>query len=213
MANILETKDLVYAYTENHKVLDNINLKFESGKIYVVLGVSGSGKTTLLSLLGGLDIPQSGEILFDGMDIQSIGLNKYRRNCISFVFQNYNLIEYMTPIENVQLTANTSPIEILEKVGLTKEEMKRNVLKLSGGQQQRVAIARALASDAAVILADEPTGNLDEDTAAEIIDLFINAAKSLDKCIIIVSHSSEVAALADTVLRFENGSIKIEYDE
>ena len=138
-------------------VLDDLNEKFETGKIYVIFGPSGCGKTTLLSLLGGLDTPRSGAILMDGQDIQKAGLSEHRRRNISFVFQNYNLIDYMTPEENVKLVTKKDALPLLEKVGLSREESKRNVLKLSGGQQQRVAIARALASENPIILADEPT--------------------------------------------------------
>ncbi len=126
---------------------------------------SRSGRTTLLSLLGGLDTPTQGEVLFDGENITAKGLEYHRRNHISLIFQSYNLIDYMTLIKNVQLTAKQDAASVLERLGLKKDEISRNVLRLSGGQQQRAAIARALASDAPVILADEPTGNLDEAAA------------------------------------------------
>src|SRR5699024_5560173 len=158
--SVLSTQDLSYYYFSDRMIFENLNMEFERGKVYVILGASGSGKTTLLSLLGGLDTPKGGKVLFEGQDIMSIGLSKYRRNCVSFIFQNYNLIEYMTPLENIQLVDPTASEELLLQVGLTSEEAHRNVLKLSGGQQQRVAIARAMASSAPVILADEPTGNL-----------------------------------------------------
>lgn len=206
---ILQTKDLSFAYIKAHPVFENLNLTFEEGRVYVILGASGSGKTTLLSLLGGLDKPTGGSILFRGKDIQEIGLDQHRRKNISFVFQNYNLIEYMTPKENVELVAAHATVDTLLQVGLTQEEINRNVLKLSGGQQQRVAVARALASDAPVILADEPTGNLDEDTAHEVTNLLMEKARSRNKCVIIVSHSSEVAAMADTVFRFSHGVMDI----
>ena len=173
------------------------------------MGASGSGKTTLLSLLGGLDAPKGGEILFEGKNIAEMGLEKYRHDCVSFVFQNYNLIEYMTPHENVQLVDAHASTDTLHQVGLTDEEIDRNVLKLSGGQQQRVAIARALASAAPVILADEPTGNLDEDTAHDVTELLVERARSLNKCVIIVSHSNEVAAAGDVILRFSHGEIEV----
>lgn len=169
--SIMEIKGVRYSYDNKRNVLKNINAMLEKGKIYAILGPSGCGKTTLLSLLGGLDSPTNGAILFDGQDIEKTGLASHRKNNIAFIFQSYNLIDYLTPLENVALTAKLDPKPILERVGLTPEESKRNVLKLSGGQQQRVAIARALASDASVILGDEPTGNLDEDTAAEIIEI------------------------------------------
>ena len=123
------------------------------------------------------------------------------------MFQNYNLIDYMTPVENVELTARQDALPMLEKLGLSREEAKRNVMKLSGGQQQRVAIARALASGNPVILADEPTGNLDEDMAKEITGIFKQAAKEYDKCVIIVSHSNDVAKQADVVFEMSHGKL------
>ena len=206
---VLQTKDLKYYYFSDHIIFENLDLAFERGKVYVILGASGSGKTTLLSLLGGLDAPKGGEILFEGKNIAEMGLEKYRHDCVSFVFQNYNLIEYMTPHENVQLVDAHASTDTLHQVGLTDEEIDRNVLKLSGGQQQRVAIARALASAAPIILADEPTGNLDEDTAHDVTELLVERARSLNKCVIIVSHSNEVAAAGDVILRFSHGEIEV----
>lgn len=205
--SVLELTNVSYYYTKDRVVLDNLNEKFERGKIYVILGPSGCGKTTLLSLLGGLDVPQEGSIQFEGHDIRETGLEKHRRNHISFVFQNYNLIDYMTPEENVKLTATQDSLSVLKKLGLTQEESKRNVLKLSGGQQQRVAIARALASENPVILADEPTGNLDECTANEITEIFKESARSYNRCVIIVSHSNEVAQQADVVYQLKQGKM------
>lgn len=206
---VLQTKDLKYYYFSDHIIFENLDLAFERGKVYVILGASGSGKTTLLSLLGGLDAPKGGEILFEGKNIAEMGLEKYRHDCVSFVFQNYNLIEYMTPRENVQLVDAHASTDTLHQVGLTDEEIDRNVLKLSGGQQQRVAIARALASAAPIILADEPTGNLDEDTAHDVTELLVERARSLNKCVIIVSHSNDVAAAGDVILRFSHGEIEV----
>ena len=176
MMSILEVKGLQYSYENKKRVLRGINAQMEQGKMYAILGPSGCGKTTLLSLLGGLDSPSSGQILYQGEDIAKTGLADHRRSHVAFISQSYNLIDYLTPVENVALTAKHPPLPILEQLGLTAEEAKRNVLKLSGGQQQRVAIARALASDAQVILADEPTGNLDEDTAAEITAILKDSA-------------------------------------
>ena len=176
----------------------------DTGKIYAILGPSGSGKTTLLSLLGGLDVPTRGSVLFDGEDIMAKGLEHHRRNHISLIFQSYNLIDYMTPAENAALTAKQEVKPILERLGLTQEETKRNVLHLSGGQQQRVAIARALASDAPVILADEPTGNLDEDTAAEITEILKESAHSFGKCVVVVTHDRAVADEADVVFEMKH---------
>lgn len=204
---VLEMKEVFYAYEKGRPVLSNVNTQFDAGKMYAILGPSGSGKTTLLSLIGGLDTPQKGEILFEGGNISQCGLAVHRRNHVSLIFQNYNLIDYMTPIENVALTAKKDVLPMLLRLGLTAGEAKRNVMKLSGGQQQRVAIARALASDTPVILADEPTGNLDEDTAGEITDILKESAHELNKCVIVVTHSNELAAQADVVLNLKRGSL------
>ncbi len=205
--SIMEIKGVRFSYDNKRNVLKSINAKFEKGKIYAVIGSSGCGKTTLLSLLGGLNSPASGEILFKGQNIEEIGLASHRKNNVAFIFQSYNLIDYLTPLENVLLTAKCNPQSILERVGLTKEEIKRNVLKLSGGQQQRVAIARALASDANIVLGDEPTGNLDEDTAAEIIEILKECAHQMNKCVVVVTHSNDLAKKADVVLRLKKGEL------
>ncbi len=205
--SILETRNIRYSYDGNKAVLKDISIEFEVGKIYAILGPSGCGKTTLLSLLGGLDSPSDGQILFEGEDIEKKGLAFHRKNNVAFIFQSYNLIDYMTPAENVALTSKLPPLPMLERLGLTKEESKRNVLKLSGGQQQRVAIARALASDASVILADEPTGNLDEDTAVEITGILKECAHQMNKCVILVTHSNDLSKQADVMLRLKKGEL------
>lgn len=204
---VLEVKEILYAYKNGKPVLLNVNAIFERGKMYAILGVSGSGKTTLLSLIGGLDVPQKGKILFEEENILQRGLEYHRRNRVSLIFQSYNLVDYMTPIENVELTAKQDVLPLLERLGLTTEEAKRNVMKLSGGQQQRVAIARALASDTPVILADEPTGNLDEDTAGDITEILKESAHELNKCVIVVTHSNELASQADVILKLKRGSL------
>ena len=204
----LELKNVSYAYEKGKAVLQNVSGSLETGKMYAILGPSGSGKTTLLSLLGGLDVPTQGSVLFDGEDITAKGLEHHRRNHISLIFQSYNLIDYMTPVENVRLTAKLDAAPILERLGLEQDEITRNVLKLSGGQQQRVAIARALASDAPVILADEPTGNLDADTAEEITAILKESAHAFGKCVVVVTHSGEVAKQADMVLEIKRGHLK-----
>lgn len=203
----LELQNVSYSYEKGKPVLSNISIALEAGKLYAVLGPSGSGKTTLLSLLGGLDTPAQGEVLFDGENIMAKGLEYHRRNHISLIFQSYNLIDYMTPTENVQLTAKQDAASVLERLGLKKDEISRNVLKLSGGQQQRVAIARALASDAPVILADEPTGNLDEAAAREITAVLRESAHIFGKCVVVVTHSGEVAKQADVVLEIKGGHL------
>ena len=207
--NILEAKNLSYNYANSkEKVLSSVNQGFEEGEFYAIIGMSGAGKSTFLSLLAGLDSPQDGEILFRGENIEKEGYSKHRRDNISLVFQNYNLIEYLTPLENIRLVNKHASEDILLELGLDRSQIKRNVLKLSGGQQQRVAIARALVSEAPVILADEPTGNLDQASSKEIIDLFKRLAKERNKCVIVVTHSKDIADAADVVLEISNKKLK-----
>ncbi len=202
---ILEIKNVQYSYNNKKRILKGVSAQMEQGKLYAILGPSGCGKTTLLSLLGGLDSPGVGQILYKGQDIAGTGLADHRKNHVAFIFQSYNLIDYLTPGENVALTSKLPPLPILERLGLTKEETRRNVLKLSGGQQQRVAIARALASESPVILADEPTGSLDEDTARGITEILKDSAHRMNKCVIVVTHSGELADQADVVFRLKRG--------
>ena len=203
----LELKNVSYAYEKGKAVLQNVSGSLETGKMYAILGPSGSGKTTLLSLLGGLDVPTQGSVLFDGEDIAAKGLEHHRRNHISLIFQSYNLIDYMTPVENVRLTAKLDAAPILERLGLEQDEITRNVLKLSGGQQQRVAIARALASDAPVILADEPTGNLDPQRSLEIM-MLLERINELGTTVLVVTHEKElVNRFSKRVIAIENGRI------
>lgn len=207
--SILKLNNVNFSYKKSKTTLKGINADFEKGKVYAILGPSGCGKTTLLSLIGGLDEPTKGEILCKGEDISKTGLSNHRKNNVVFIFQSYNLIDYMTPIENVNLISKLPALPILNKVGLKSEEANRNVLKLSGGQQQRVAIARALASNADILLADEPTGNLDESTAQSITDLLIDSAHGTSqKCVIIVTHSNALAEQADVVFKLSKGVLQ-----
>ena len=207
--SILEIKNVKYGYKDAEtKVLSSVNYSFEIGKFYAIIGKSGTGKSTLLSLLAGLDNPEEGEILFKDENIEKTGYTNHRKNNISLVFQNYNLIDYLTPLENIRLVNNKASGDILNELGLDNQQIRRNVMKLSGGQQQRVAIGRALVSEAPIILADEPTGNLDEHTAGEIIDILKKLAKERNKCVIVVTHSKEVARAADTVLELNNKKLK-----
>lgn len=204
---IFELHSLTYSYDKNKKILKSINAQMETGKMYAILGPSGCGKTTLLSLLGGLDSPASGSVLFEGKDIAQIGLARHRKKNVSFIFQSYNLIDYLTPVENVALTSKLPPLPILERLGLTKEESKRNVLKLSGGQQQRVAIARALASEAPIILADEPTGNLDSVTGQNVMGLLKLCVETYHQTLVMITHNLELAQMADRVVMIKDGRI------
>ncbi|QRR97644.1 ABC transporter ATP-binding protein [Streptococcus anginosus] len=205
---ILKMDSVSYQYNSlQENVLNQITASFEEGKFYAIIGKSGAGKSTLLSLLAGLDTPTKGKILFEDQDIAQKGYNHHRRKQISLVFQNYNLIDYLTPMENVRLVNSQANKDSLLQLGLNEKEIHRNVLRLSGGQQQRVAIARALASTAPIILADEPTGNLDEGTAMDIIEVLIKSAKQKKKCVIVVTHSKELANKADVVLELSNKNL------
>ena len=217
--NIIEVKDLYHKYEDGQKlrtVLKDINITFEEGKFYAILGASGSGKTTLLSLLSGLDTVQDGAIEFEGKDIKEIGYTKYRKENVNVIFQSYNLINYMTSIQNVIVAMDIKKVdyknkkekayEILESLGIDKDTADRDVLKISGGEQQRTAIARALVHDSKVILADEPSGNLDDDTEEEIVRIFKDLANQ-GKCVIIVTHSANVAKHADKIYEIKKGKI------
>lgn len=203
------------------KVLNNISVEFESGKFYAILGKSGSGKTTLLSLISGLDTIKHGDITFNDKSIKEIGYNNYRKNYVNIIFQSYNLIPYMTALENVEVALDISDIKMTKKekqtkalnvlgeLGIDIDTANRTVLKLSGGEQQRVAIARCLVTDIPFIMADEPTGNLDEETEKVIIDIFKKLVKK-GKGVIVVTHSKEVAKNADVIYSIKGGDVIIE---
>lgn len=203
--SVLSLKNISYSYG-NTPVLQDVSYEFEKGKMYCIIGKSGAGKTTLLSLLSGLTDPQKGEICYEDKSISSIDKYVYRSKYVGVVFQSYNLLTKYTALENVVLSMDIAgykteskskrALELLNNVGLDEDEANRRVLKLSGGQQQRVAIARALSYDPDIMLADEPTGNLDSDTQNEIMTIFRDLV-SQGKCVILVSHSPEVAKLCD----------------
>lgn len=203
--SVLSLQNISFSYGRT-PVLKNISYNFEKGKMYCIIGKSGAGKTTLLSLLSGLASPSAGSIIYDGKDIAKIDKYTFRSKYIGVVFQSFNLITKYTALENVILSMDVAgykaakkrarALELLDSVGLDEDEANRRVLKLSGGQQQRVAIARALSYDPDIILADEPTGNLDRDTQKEIMDIFRELANQ-GKCVILVSHSPEVAEMCD----------------
>lgn len=202
--SILALNKVNYSYKNGKSVLSDVSMEFEKGKFYTILGVSGSGKSTLLSLLAGLDEPKSGAVLYNNEDIKIKGYEKHRKNNISLIFQNYNLIDYMTPLENLKIVNPKADKSILNDLGLKDDEINRNVLQLSGGQQQRVAIARTLVADSQVILADEPTGNLDSGTEDEIIEILKTSAHKHGKCVIVVTHSKELAKKSDVILVLKN---------
>lgn len=203
--SVLSLQNISFSYDKT-PVLKDISYEFEKGKMYCIIGKSGAGKTTLLSLLSGLASPCEGAILYEGQNIAKIDKYTFRSKYIGVVFQNFNLITKYTALENVVLSMdiagyatknkNRRALELLDSVGLDEDEANRRVLKLSGGQQQRVAIARALSYDPDIILADEPTGNLDSETQNEIMEIFRSLADS-GKCVILVSHSQSVADMCD----------------
>ncbi|KXT74433.1 ABC transporter, ATP-binding protein Vex2 [Streptococcus sp. DD10] len=202
---ILELQNVTYRYQHTAEaVLYQIHYPFETGTFYSIIGESGSGKSTLLSLLAGLDTPVEGSILFDGTDIREKGYSHHRKEQISLVFQHYNLIDYLSPLENIRLVHKKADKQVLLDLGLKENQIKRNVLQLSGGQQQRVALARSLASNTPVLLADEPTGNLDPKTTSEIVALLQRLAHDQGKCVIVVTHSKEVALASDIQLELKN---------
>lgn len=206
---ILRLENICFAY-DDRKVLNDFSASFETGKVYAVTGKSGAGKTTLLSILSGLREPDSGEIWCKGEPLKNVDKYEYRSSRIGVIFQNFNLLTKLTALENVELSMDIAgkratdrkekAYALLESVGLTRDEADRRVLKLSGGQQQRVAIARALSYNPQIILADEPTGNLDEETQKEILDIFRKLADE-GRCVIIVTHSAFVSEASDEVIR------------
>ena len=211
MTTILKLENLNYGYEDGgykRQILKDLSYEFEQGQFYTILGPSGSGKTTLLSIIAGLDKQENGKIYYEGEDLDKIGLYKYRRNKIGIVFQQYNLISYLTGLENIELamteTDNSIPknqkevaYALLEKFGIVKSKADRLVTKLSGGEQQRVAIARAIASNVDLIFADEPTGNLDTATEQEIIKIFRMLTEEFGKTVIVVTHSNVVSEISD----------------
>lgn len=209
----LRTNNIGYWYTNNPDdyLFKDVNLTFEKGKVYSILGQSGSGKTTFLSLLAGLDSPKAGEIYLEDTDINKSGLTNYRKNSVSTIFQAYNLMTYMTARQNVQTALeisnrpvnNTRIEQLFELVGIPKEMIDKPVLQLSGGQQQRVAIVRALATEHDLIIADEPTGNLDEETTQDIVNIFKDIAHQQNKTVIIVTHETAVAQETDVTFELK----------
>ena len=209
---LLSIKNASYQYNDAEKgeyALKNVSFDFEKGKIYAIRGRSGTGKTTLLSLISGLERCTEGDIIFDGKNLKDVNLDYYRSHDIGIVFQSYNLLPFMTASENIILSMDasglkvpnkrTTALELMKSIGLKESYANRKVLRLSGGEQQRVAIARSLSYDPKMIVADEPTGNLDKQTEEEILDIFKNLAHKEGKCVIIVTHSANVCDQADVV--------------
>lgn len=216
--SVLALKNVSYQYDGAKKnVLKNISMDFQRGKVYTIVGKSGAGKSTLLSLISGLDVATSGEILYSEADLGKIDRDIYRAKSIGVIFQSFNLITNATAIENIILSMNISGSSekdkktyayvLLEKVGIDRETADRKVLKLSGGEQQRVGIARALSHNPDIIIADEPTGNLDSDTESDILKILSSLAHNDGKCVIIVTHSKKVTSIADEVWGMKDGNL------
>lgn len=221
--SILSAEKLSFTYQSKYQkvhALDDASCEFELGKFYAIVGQSGSGKTTLLSMLAGLGDPDEGQVVSDGKKVREIGSERHRRENVSVIYQSFNLFPHLTILENVAYPMRVVRVpmreavpraqELLAAVGLEDVDERKRPAMLSGGQQQRVAIARALASEAKVLLADEPTGNLDSENGRNIITLLRYLAGEANRCIIVVTHDRDIAAQADVVYRMRDGRIERE---
>lgn len=220
MNTVLELKNVDYYYptkATNIDILKDASFFFEQGKLYSIIGPSGSGKTTTLSLLGALETPKRGSILYKERDIQVIGMSRYRKDHLGFVFQAYNLLTYLSAVQNVLVAMGISgsaegedkAAALLKSTGLDASLFNRKPNYLSGGEQQRVAIARAISTGADIIIADEPTGNLDKATALDIVGLFNDLAHKEGKCVIVATHSDYFHSIADSIVTLENKMLKV----
>ena len=212
----LALQNVTYKYEGGSKnIFKDVNMDFEKGKVYTIVGKSGAGKSTLLNLLAGLDTATEGSVTYENKSLADMNLNRYRAKNAGIIFQGLNLLTNATAIDNIVLSMNISGVsgvnkkakayELLEKVGISKDKATRKILKLSGGEQQRVAIARALAHDPELIVADEPTGNLDKQTEDSILKIFSRLAHDEGKCVIIVTHSKKVTNIADEMWGLDKG--------
>ncbi len=218
--SLMKIEDMSFAYSAGgRKILEHVNAEFEEGKIYALVGRSGAGKTTLLSLLAALTHPTEGSIYVNDEDIFKGDTYKYRCKDVGIVFQNYNLLPKMNAVENVVLSMDIAGIDLPDKkqrakdllisLGIAEYDLDRPVLQLSGGQQQRVAMARAISYEPPIILADEPTGNLDDSTEKDIMAIFEDMAHRAGKCVIIVTHSKQIANMADVKIPIDELNVHI----
>lgn len=216
----LNAKEVVYEYRNSYqtvKAVNGVSYEFRQGKVYALVGASGSGKTTLLSLLAGLDVPTAGSVEMDGKSTGDMDRDNYRLNHVSVIYQNFNLFAHLTVLENAayplyvrnmpKKEANDLAKKTLLRIGLTEDQLNRLPNMLSGGEQQRVAIARALASGSEIILADEPTGNLDSENSRNIVEILHDLAHNEDRCVIIVTHDPTVAESADVIIQMRDGKL------
>lgn len=217
---MLKLENICYRYKSGDgNVLKNVSANFEEGKFYSIVGPSGVGKTTLLSIMAGLDKPTEGKVYINGKELSAIDINTYRREQISMVFQSFHLFPLLTALENTSYLLEARGVkrkeaeararELLKIVGIDEVKHRRYPANLSGGEQQRVAIARSLSTGARVILADEPTGNLDTANGEAIVKLLKNLAHQESYCVIVVTHNLEIAAESDSVLRMADGAVVV----
>ena len=217
----LTLQQVSYRYPGGSRyALDGISGTFSAGKLYAVIGPSGSGKSTLLSLMAGLDRPTEGSLQLNGSDYRSLNLDRCRRQEIAMIFQAFQLCPLLTVLENVcfpieanggkRKEAKAKAKELLTSVGISEEQHQRYPANLSGGEQQRVAIARALSSGAGIILADEPTGNLDTANGNQVMEILLRLAHEEGRCVIVVTHDMDIAAQADEVWRMKDGALALE---
>lgn len=215
--SILELHDLSYDYKTKAgavHALKKATASFNAGTVYAIVGRSGSGKSTLMSLMAGLDVPKDGDILYHGESLRDIDRDKFRREHIGMIFQSYYLLPQLTAVENVELSLELAKYkgnkreraeEMLTLVGIKKEQFKKRSTQFSGGEQQRIAVARAIATDPEIILADEPTGNLDNENSMNVVNILVDLAHKYGKCVIIITHAAEVAEKADVILKMDDG--------
>ena len=215
---VIEAKNVKYRYESKYQTvqaLNGVNGRFEAGTLYALVGKSGSGKSTLLSLMAGLMLPTEGEILFNGRSTAHIDLDRYRRENVAVIYQSFRLLPLLTALENVMYpmelrgcrgkAAREKGAELIRKVGLPESVLHRFPNMLSGGEQQRIAIARAMSTDAKLLLADEPTGNLDTENSRLIIELLLDIAHREGYCVVVVTHDPEIAARTDKICRIRDG--------